>query len=105
MTTANAPAHNPHLDPRLIIFTDQGSPRISLEKEKETGMEEDQQQNRPALQGTGEGGTPGAAPGTHQAQDSVNEISKLKIFNEQILHTYSKNYVQKILNINKVYKV
>ena len=35
-TTAVAPAHDPHLDPRVIILTDQGAPRISLEKEKET---------------------------------------------------------------------
>lgn len=35
-TAANAPAHNPHLDPCFIILTDQGPPRISLRKEKET---------------------------------------------------------------------
>lgn len=61
-TTANAPAHNPHLDPGLIKFTDQGPPRISLEKEKETkrGMKADQPQNgRAALPGTGEVGSPG----------------------------------------------
>lgn len=34
-TTANAPAHEPHLDPCVIKFTDQGTPRISLEKEKD----------------------------------------------------------------------
>lgn len=33
-TTGNAPTHNPHLDPGVIKFTDQGTPRISLEKKK-----------------------------------------------------------------------
>ena len=33
-TTGNAPTHNPHLDPGVIKFTDQGTPRISLEEKK-----------------------------------------------------------------------
>ena len=55
-TTGNAPTHNPHLDPGVIKFTDQGTPRISLDKEKETNtvMEEGQRHDSlVALQGTG----------------------------------------------------
>lgn len=46
-TTGNAPTHNPHLDPGVIKFTDQGTPRISLDKDKETNtvMEEGQRHN------------------------------------------------------------
>ena len=47
-TTGNAPTHNPHLDPGVIKFTDQGTPRISLEekKKKETRMYGDHHQKR-----------------------------------------------------------